>query len=221
MYKIQEAQAFNPDQLRELKKLVARGEGLLLEFKRKASHPDKIAREFVALANAKGGVLLVGVEDDGIIYGVKHAEGESHTIKQALQACKPPILFNETFIPLSDNRIVIRYDISESEIKPHYIKEQEDFFAFVRVQDKCMKASKQMCEILKRSRNKTGIQFTYGDQEKLLMQYLEVHKQINLLECARLLKINTWKASLKLILLTLADVLAIQPTEKGDIYQRK
>jgi len=54
-----------------------------------------------------------------------------------------------------------------------------------------------------------------------LMQYLELHHKISLKECASLLKINTWKASRKLVLLTLADVLQIVPTEKGDFYMRK
>lgn len=37
-------------QLQELKKLVSRGEGQNLEFKRKAAHPDKIAHELIAFA---------------------------------------------------------------------------------------------------------------------------------------------------------------------------
>lgn len=221
MLKIQEAQDFNAGQLRELKKLVARGEGLTLEFKRKATHPEKIAKEFVALANTRGGTLLVGVEDDGVIYGVKHAEGESHAIREALKNCKPTLSFQESFIPISETKLVVRYDIPESDVKPHSIKEIDAYYAYVRIRDKCMKASKEMCEVLRRSRNKMGVQFTYGDQEKLLMQYLELHQTITLKECAALLKINKWKASRKLVLLVLADVLHLTPTEKGDSYSRK
>ena len=47
MFKVQEAQSFNPKQLQELKRLVARGEGLTLEFKRKVAFLEKIAKEFV------------------------------------------------------------------------------------------------------------------------------------------------------------------------------
>lgn len=221
MFKVQEAQSFNPKQFQELKRLVSRGEGLTLEFKRKVAFPEKIAKEFVALANAKGGVVLIGVGDDGIVYGVKHAEGEAHALQQALKACKPRVLFQESFIPVSDSKLVIRYDIPESGVKPHQIKETDGIHAYVRVHDKCMKASKQMLEVLRRSRKKTGVQFTFGDQEKLLMQYLEMHKTITLKECSQLLKINSWQTSRKLILLVLADVLQLIPTEKGDIYLRK
>lgn len=221
MLKVQEAQSFNPKQLQELKRLVARGEGLTLEFKRKVAFPEKIAKEFVALANAKGGIVLIGIDDNGTIYGVKHAEGEAHALQEALRACKPRVSFQESFIPVSDSKLVIRYDIPESEVKPHQIKEIDGIHAYVRIHDKCMKASKQMLEILRRSRKKTGVQFTFGDHEKLLMQYLEVHKTITLKECSQLLKINLWRTSRKLVLLVLADVLLLTPTEKGDVYSRK
>ncbi len=221
MFKLQEAQTYDPQEIKNLKKLVSRGEGLQLEFKRKANHPLEIVKEFIAFANTQGGSLLVGVEDDGVIYGVKHAEGDVHAIAEALKFCKPALEITQTFINLSDSRIVIRFDIPESKQKPHYLKCNEESIAYVRVIDKCMKASSQMCEVLKRGQKATGIKFTYGDQEKLLMQYLEEHQKITLKECARLLKINNWKASRKLVLLTLGDVLQIIPTDKGDLYMRK
>ncbi len=112
MLKVQEAQPFNAHQLQELKKLVARGEGLTLEFKRKVAHPEKIAKEFVALANTKGGIILIGIDDDGTVYGVKHAEWESHALREALKGCKPIIPFQESFIPVSDTKLVIRYDVT-------------------------------------------------------------------------------------------------------------
>lgn len=221
MLKIQEAQSYNPHQVQELKKLVARGEGLTVEFKRKVTHPEKIAKEFVALANTKGGVVLIGVDDDGTIFGVKHAEGESHALREALKTCRPAIAFEESFIPISENRLVIRYTIAESELKPHFLKENDGLRAYVRVHEKSLNASKQLCEIMRRSKKKTGVQFTFGEHEKLLMQHLDYQKEITLKECSKLLKINSWKTSRKLVLLVLADVLELTPTEKGDLYSRK
>lgn len=221
MFKLQEAQSYNADEIKTLKKLVSRGEGLQLEFKRKANHPIEIVKEFIAFANSQGGTLLIGVQDDGMIYGVKHAEGDVHAISEVLKNCKPALEIKQTFITLSGSHIVIRYDIPESKQKPHYLRCADESIAYVRVVDKCMKASKQMCEVLKRSQKETGIKFTYGDQERLLMQYLELHHKITLKECAQLLKINKWKASRKLVLLTLGDVLQIIPTDKGDLYMRR
>jgi hypothetical protein len=220
MFKIQEVNAYDPQQVKALQKLVKDGEHQLLEFKKKVSHPEKIAEEIVGMANAKGGILLIGIDDNGLISGVKHAEGESHALKKALMNCKPIIPFTETFINISENKQVIKYAIPESNVKPHSIKTNSGWRTFIRVNDQCLQASKELTEVLKRSKKKSGFQFTYGDQEKLLMQYLEVHQFITLIECANLLKINKWRASRKLILLVLADVLKIEPSEKGDRYVR-
>ncbi|MFM8913049.1 MAG: helix-turn-helix domain-containing protein, partial [Flammeovirgaceae bacterium] len=67
-----EAVRLDDAQLFELKKLVFEGEGLQLEFKRKASYPEKIVRDLIAFANTEGGTLLVGVDDDKTIPGVKY-----------------------------------------------------------------------------------------------------------------------------------------------------
>ena len=58
--KLQESVAYNPEQVRHLRNLVAKGEGHMLEFKRKAAFPEKIIREMIAFANTSGGVLVGG-----------------------------------------------------------------------------------------------------------------------------------------------------------------
>ena len=65
----------------DLKRLVRIGEGYHLEFKRKVSSPIRIAREAIALANTWGGSILIGVDDDGSIVGVKDAEASRQILK--------------------------------------------------------------------------------------------------------------------------------------------
>ncbi|MCK5704374.1 MAG: ATP-binding protein, partial [Cyclobacteriaceae bacterium] len=71
--------------LPELEYLVRNGEGQLLEFKLKASFPEKIVKEMVAFANSNGGQLLIGVDDDGRISGLKFAEEDKFVIEKAIQ----------------------------------------------------------------------------------------------------------------------------------------
>ena len=207
---------------RELKKLAAEGEGLQLEFKRKAAYPEKIVRELIAFANTEGGTLLIGVDDDKSIPGVKYPDEEAHVIRESLSKyCKPPIAYHESVIGISENRFVVRFDVAPSTKRPHYLTLGKDNRStFVRVQDMSIKASAEMEEIIRRSKKKRDIHFTFGDQEKGLMEYLDNHRGITLADYRKFSGLNRFQASRKLVLLVLANVLRITASEKGDLYSR-
>jgi len=218
MTRPQEAGSFQPQQVRDLKKLVAHGEGFCLEFKRKAAYPDKIVREMIAFANTKGGTLLVGIGDNGELAGLKHPEGESHVIQQSLNKCRPPLPVNETFIPIGNTRHVIQYQIDESPRKPHYFQSGEKKESYIRVNDQSIRASREVREIVRRSRRKKDIRFHYGEHEQQLIHYLDLHPTITLKEFVQLSGLKKFYASKKLVLLVLANVLTITPHEKGDLF---
>jgi len=208
--------------LRELKRLVSEGEGLQLEFKRKAAYPEKIVRELIAFANTHGGTLLIGVDDDGSIPGIKYPDEEAHVVIESLKAhCRPPLLYHETTIAISENRFVVRFDIPPSAQRPHYLvmgKAARE--TFVRVNDMSIKASAEMDEILRRTKKKRDTRFIFGEAEKKLMEYLEMQPSITLTDYRKFSGLNRFQASRKLILLVLANVLKISASEKGDLYSR-
>ena len=214
----QEAFTFQARQVRDLKKLVSRGESASLEFKKKAAYPDKIVREMIAFANSRGGTVLVGISDDGEIAGLKHAEGESYVIQQALRKCTPRLPVTETFIPVGNARHVIQYHIQESRNKPHYFLDGEKKEAYIRVNDQSIKASREVREIARRSQAKKDIRFHYGEHEQLLMRYLDINPSITLKQFMQVSGLKKFYASKKLVLLVLANVLEITPHEKGDLF---
>lgn len=219
MVKPQESVSFNSEQVKRLKMLVSRGEGPSLEFKRKAAHPEKIVREMIAFANTGGGILLIGVSDDGSIPGLKYPEEESHAMQQALKQCRPALKITETFIPIGSARTVIQYEITESRNKLHYVVAPGNVHeSFVRVNDKTIRASKEVREILRQRGRKKGVRFHYGEHEQFLMKYLDSKPYITLQEFARHSRLKKFMASRKLVLLVLANVLRITPHEKGDLY---
>ena len=219
MNKPQESASFNLRQVQELKKLVAQGEGATLEFKRKASFPEKIAREMIAFANTKGGIVLIGINDDGTIPGLKYPEGESHVIKEALNKCKPHLEYSELFIPIGNSRTIIQYTVPEATNKPHALYLGNNTYeTYVRVNDQCIKASREVREIVKRSQRLKNVKFHYGEHEKWLMVYLDSNPSITLNKFVELTKLKRFYASKKLVLLVLADVLKITPHEKGDLF---
>lgn len=218
--RLQENSSFDAGRLRDLQRLVALGEGKFLEFKRKAAFPEKVVREMIAFANTQGGTLLVGVDDNGAIPGLKYPEDESHVIRKALDSCRPALRFEEHSIPVGAARTVLRYDIPESKRKMHYLVHNGSKDAFLRVNDQSIRASREMREIVTRTQRNRDIRFQFGEHERLLMQYLEKHEVITVREFMRVGELSRFSASRKLILLVLARVLMVTPHEKGDLYAR-
>ena len=208
--------------IRDIEALVIKGESSTLEFKRKVAHPEKIVREIIAFANTHGGCLLVGVDDDGTIPGLKYAEEEAFALETAVRKlCKPPIPMHTEIIPFSEKRAVLTYIIAPSDRKPHVLKGAEKPVAYVRFKDRSIQASKEMREILRRQRKPRDTRFTFGEKEKLLMEHLDAHGMITLNTFVKIAKIKKYYASKTLIILVLAKVLEIEPREGEDIYRLK
>lgn len=205
--------------LREVQTTISGGEGQLIEFKKKVAHPEKIVREVVAFANSKGGDLYIGIDDDGKISGLKFAEEDKFALEKAIiNYCKPRIEYASEIIKISEKKAIIRYTIFESPKKPHYVIENKKGKAYVRVDDRSVQASKEIREILRRSRNDKNVKFHFGDKEKLLMQYLQENEYITIRQFASLAGISKYMSSRTLILLVLANVLKVIPQELEDRY---
>ena len=210
------------EEVHELHKLVAEGEGQHLEFKHKISHPEKVVREMIAFANSEGGTILVGVDDDGQLVGVKYPDEELMSLNDALQKfVRQHLVYHDSLIKLNEKRSVLRLDIPPSEKPPIYFwlngKERE---SYVRANDMSIKTSKEMNEIIRRKSQKKNIRFYFADHELTLMKYLDENKFITLFDFQKLTGLSRFSASRKLILLVLANVLKITASEKGDRYSR-
>ena len=106
-------------ELQELEDLVNKGEGQLLEFKLKATFPEKIVKEMVAFANSNGGQLLVGVDDDGRIAGLKFAEEEKFVLEKAIKNhIKPQIKYQLESVAINRKRTVLHFKIFQNKKKP-------------------------------------------------------------------------------------------------------
>jgi predicted HTH transcriptional regulator len=211
-------------ELKDLYRLVRRGEGDTLEFKRKAAHPEKIVREFVAFANTKGGNVLIGVDDNGNIPGVKYAEEEIYVLNKALaKLCKPRLKYEYHIIPLDEDesRAVVHYEVAESKKKPHYALPDENTDwgkAYVRLADKSIQASKEVRNVIKFSQRKSGRILEIQEKEKVLLEYLGENESITLAKFQEISKLNRYKASRILVNLVVSNILRINPSDKEDTF---
>ena len=208
--------------LQEVKNLAAKGEGLKIEFKKKAAFPEKIVREVIALANTQGGDLLIGVDDDGTVSGQRFIEEEIFVMEKAIRELIFPALEVEVFtIKLNEKKGVAVFRIPLSPNRPHYLKEGEKRQAFIRVADRSVKASREVWEVLKKSRTPKDTVFRYGLKEEVLMKALGEKSQITLVEFAKIARIPKFLASKTLVKLVVANVLTLHPQESEDIFTLK
>jgi len=202
-----------------IKKLILEGEGVRLDFKKTITHVHKIAKTMVSFANNRGGVILVGVMDDGSIKGVKSEEEEKYQlVKAGTFYCKPNIepIFTEYEI---DGKIVLAVVIEESEVKPHYaLGEDEKWWAYIRVKDKSVLASKIVVDVLKKETKGDNNLIVYTSKEKALLEYLADNERITLLEFCKLINISRRRASKILVNLVLSGVIRVHSTEKTEYY---
>lgn len=209
-------------ELRELRKLVYGGENDQVEFKRKINHPEKVVREVVAFANSEGGHLLVGVDDNRTIYGLKYADEEDFLLQKAIrELCRPAIRYESEIIPLNEKRAVLHYFILPGQKKPYFALEKKKARygkAFVRVRDRSIQASPEIRKILKFSNHPSDIHFQYGSKEKLLFNYLNDHEKVTVNEFREISGLDYHSASAMLVKMVLANTLRIVPREKEDWY---
>ena len=202
-----------------IKKLIFEGESVTLDFKKTITSCEKIARTMVSFANNKGGKLLIGVADDGTIKGVKSEDEERYMITKAAHFFARPALdpvFEEIYV---DDKLVLVVDTPPSELKPHYaLAEDGKWWAYVRVKDKSVLASKIVLEVLKRSANDNGVLIEYSENEKSLLEYLEKNTRITIKECSELLNVGRRRAQRVLVDLILSGLIRINTTEKEEFY---
>lgn len=191
----------------------------MLDFKKTITSTEKIAKSLVAFANNKGGKLLIGIADNGSIKGVKSEEEEKYMILTAAhQFCKPAIEphFEEIYV---DDKLVLVVEIPESDTKPHYaLDHQKKWWAYIRIDDKSVLASRIILEVLKQEDKNNGVLISYSDNEKKLLEYLEQNGKITLKEFSKLLRSSYRKAQKVLVNLILTNVIKSHTTEKEEYF---
>lgn len=209
----------------DVKLLIDEGEGFGIEFKRRISSPEKIARTIISFANTKGGTILFGVDDDGTIVGVESEKSEVELIEMAGRDFIDPAISPGIDIVPFDGRDVIVCHIAESRTKPHYFLGEHDRLngentrVYIRVNDKTMMASREVVRIL-RNENPESPPLTVmiGENEKRLFRFLEEHERVTVREFGRLVNISDRRASRVLVRLVRAGVVRIHTHEKEEFF---
>jgi ATP-dependent DNA helicase RecG len=107
----------------ELHAMVALGEDSRRQFKADVTNADSLAADLVAFSNSSGGVMLLGVADDGNVQGL--SGGDVRRINQlitnaATQHMRSPISPTTENVSISGRRVAIVLTIPEGLDKPYF-----------------------------------------------------------------------------------------------------
>jgi len=201
----------------DLEALIAKGESDRLDFKKTITHLDKIARTLVSFANTRGGIILVGVMDNGKINGIDPEE-EKYSLQQAAQFyCDPPVklVFKEEE---HEGQTVLKVIIPESKQKPHLAKLREnDWRGYIRVKDESVQTSKIVMQALETEPNIPA----YMPATKIeanLLTYFQKQPRITLHQFMHLANISKRRAQRILVHLVLHGVIRLHDKEKEVYY---
>ncbi len=209
----------------EALRLISEGENSKVEFKRKFTTFEKIARELIAFANSKGGLIFFGVDDNGEIVGVKsEKETTELLLETAKNYCEPEIDLKVYVMEIEGKDVVIG-EVRESTHKPHRIQDFQPNLnyrtakVFIRLKSKSIQASREMIKLLHTSSMENNeAEFHLGKKEKALFEYLDKNERISTREYCKLVNISERRAQRVLIKLVRLGVLFLHQEDNGKIY---
>ena len=109
--------------LEELKAQVALGEDSRRQFKQDMTNADSLAAEMAAFSNAEGGIIYLGVADDGTLPGLSRADVSRLNqliANAASQHIRSPIAVQTENLELENGRLVIVLTIPKGIDKPYF-----------------------------------------------------------------------------------------------------
>jgi predicted HTH transcriptional regulator len=203
----------------QLYKLIEEGEHQQQDFKYCINDSKKIARSLVAFANTDGGRLLIGVKDNGKVIGIR-TEEEYYMVESAAKLySNPPISFS-TRQWHTDGKTVLEIKVNASILKPHMARDENGkWLAYIRVNDENVLANKIQLIIWEKEKSPRGIYFTYSDDEKFLIDYLQQNKEISFSKFIRMAHISRKKAEEVLSNFIIMDVVIMNTNREGTKFQ--
>lgn len=202
----------------DLRILIDRGENVHVEFKKTIPSPEKIAREISALANTQGGLILVGVADNGAIVGIRDFYEEEHWIQEAAgRLCRPRVEIHPELIHLQDKDVLL-VRIDEAPSKPVYVRRKGGRTAYVRLEDESVTATLDAIRLMRSATSQAPLSFEYGEKEQFLFRYLHEYGEITVRSYSDLAAIPIRQASTTLVALVNAGVLSMFNRDREEVF---
>lgn len=114
--------------------IIANGENSGVEFKRDDCRPEQLAKEIVAMVNLSGGMVLLGVEDDGTISGVQRKNLQEWVMDTVVaRKIHPLILPFYEEIQIDDQKRVAVISFTQGVAKPYVLRHNNREDIYIRI----------------------------------------------------------------------------------------
>lgn len=116
----------------ELLEVIVNGENSGVEFKRDDIRPEQLAKEIVAMLNFQGGMVLLGVEDDGTVSGVQRDNLEEWVMNTIQSKIHPMLLPFYQEVKLDEQTVVV-VSFPQGISKPYVVRDRGKEEIYIRV----------------------------------------------------------------------------------------
>lgn len=131
----------------ELVELIRNGENSGVEFKRDDVENHELAKEVVAFLNLEGGIILLGIEDDGTVSGTSRPNLEEWVAEFCRVKIEPPIVPHLTWVrSVEPGKDVLVVRVSQGPDKPYARVHNNRRTYFIRVGSTSREASREELE---------------------------------------------------------------------------
>ena len=204
--------------VKDLQRLIDKGESQILDFKYCISDSKKIAKTLAAFANTDGGKLLIGVRDNGSIAGIQ-TEEEFYMIDAAASIfCKPEVRY-EVQQYRTEGKTVLEVDVQKAETRPVYSKDESGkWIAYARIDDQNLAVNNVILKVWKKENRSRGILIKVRKAEMILFDYLRKNRYISINKFRKLTRLPLYKAEHIISDLIICGILEYELSEKGCKY---
>ena len=128
----------------ELLEIIANLENSGVEFKRDDCRPEQLAKEVVAMANFRGGLIILGVEDDGTISGIQRSNLEEWVMDTVFASKVHPMIlpFYEEIAIEAGNRVAV-ISFTQGASKPYVVRHNGREEIYIRVGSTSQRATRE------------------------------------------------------------------------------
>ena len=153
--------------------LISQGEHQQQDFKMRIDNSIKIAKTLCAFANGIGGRILIGVKDNGNVFGIDVQE-EAHMIEAAAEMYSKPIIEYNLIPHKIERKNVLEVWVPPSKKLPHSaLDENNNWIAYIRQNDETLPAKGFILAVWQYANSTMPEYYSHTDKEKKIFELLE------------------------------------------------